>query len=122
MSAVKVAIITGAAQGIGRAIALRLADDGLGVVVNDIPSKAKELDALVKDIVAKNRRSLAVVGDVTREADVQNLVDTTVAELGGLDVVQQIALTVLPSEESYLSYGLDGRKRWYWTFKSYHLK
>jgi len=87
MSTTRVAIVTGAAQGIGRAISLRLAQDGCDVVVNDLPSKAKELDALVLEIVAKNRRSLAVVGDASSEKDVQNLVGMTITQLGGLDVM-----------------------------------
>jgi NAD(P)-dependent dehydrogenase (short-subunit alcohol dehydrogenase family) len=84
----RVAIVTGAARGIGHAIALRLAADGLDVVVNDIPSKANELDALVeKMILSHNCRSLAVTGDMSLEKDVENLVNITVEKLGGLDVV-----------------------------------
>lgn len=83
----RVAIITGAAQGIGKAISLRLADDGLDIVVNDIPSKNNLLDELVKEIEAKGRRSIAVTGDVTKEEDVQNLVTVTVEKLGSVDVM-----------------------------------
>lgn len=85
----RVAIVTGAAQGIGRAIALRLADDGLDVAVADLPSQQKELDSLVEEItVGKKQRALAVVGDVTKEVDVQHVVNMTVAQLGSLDVVR----------------------------------
>lgn len=85
----RVAIVTGAAQGIGRAIALRLADDGLDVAVTDLPSQQKELDSLVEEItVGKKQRALAVVGDVTNEVDVQHVVNMTVAQLGSLDVVR----------------------------------
>ena len=86
-TSVRVAIVTGAAQGIGRAIALRLAADGLDVVVNDLPAKAKELDTLVEEITAHKRQSLAVVGDMSQESDVERLVNVTVEKLGGLDVV-----------------------------------
>lgn len=80
--------MTGAAQGIGRAIALRLAGDGLDIVVNDISSKAPHLDALAAEITSSHaRRSLAVVGDMSQEQDVVRLVNDAVESLGGLDVV-----------------------------------
>lgn len=83
----KVAIVTGAAQGIGRGIALRLAQDGLDVVVNDLPSQEAALNELILQIKALDRRALALTGDVSKEADVKNLVENTVKEMGGLDVV-----------------------------------
>jgi len=86
----RVAIITGAAQGIGKAISLRLAEDGLDIVVNDIPSKQNLLDEVVKEIEARGRRSISVTGDVTKEEDVQNLVNITVDKLGSLDVVSYL--------------------------------
>ncbi|KAH9928577.1 hypothetical protein B0H21DRAFT_762584 [Amylocystis lapponica] len=85
----RIAIITGAAQGMGEAIALRLADDGLDVVLNDIPSKADLLAAVVKQVEAKGRRALAVPGMPPRRV-CQSLVDTAVAKFGGLDVVLRV--------------------------------
>ena len=84
----RVAIVTGAAQGIGEAIALRLADDGIDVVVNDLPRKREQLDGVVKAIQAKGRRAAAVVGDAAVESDVVALVDVAVKEFGGLDIVR----------------------------------
>jgi meso-butanediol dehydrogenase / (S,S)-butanediol dehydrogenase / diacetyl reductase len=81
------AIVTGAAGGIGRAIALRLADDGLDVTVNDLPTARAELDVLVQDITARGRRALAVEGDVRVAAAVDALVATHVNAHGGLDVM-----------------------------------
>jgi meso-butanediol dehydrogenase / (S,S)-butanediol dehydrogenase / diacetyl reductase len=81
------AIITGAARGIGRAIALRLARDGLDVTVNDLPGARADLNGLVEEIQAFGRRSVAAVGDVGVEADVDGLVRTHVEVHGGLDVM-----------------------------------
>ncbi|KAH9943923.1 hypothetical protein B0H21DRAFT_746945 [Amylocystis lapponica] len=83
----RVAIVTGGAQGIGRAIALRLADDGLDVAVADLPAQAALIDGVVAEIHGKGRRALALHADVTIAADVDNLVQRTVTELGGLDVM-----------------------------------
>ncbi|KAJ3477940.1 hypothetical protein NLI96_g10115 [Meripilus lineatus] len=83
----RVAIITGAAQGIGRETALRLAEDGLDVALNDIPSKTKALQGLVDEIKAKGRNSIFIVGDVSSEEDVKNIVSTTAEKLGSVDVM-----------------------------------
>ncbi|PPQ78011.1 hypothetical protein CVT25_015567 [Psilocybe cyanescens] len=95
--ATRVAIVTGAAQGIGKAISLRLAEDGLDVVVNDIPSKSAELESVKAEIQAKGRKSVAVVGDISSEADVIALVEKTVSELGGLDVMVANAGILFPT-------------------------
>jgi meso-butanediol dehydrogenase / (S,S)-butanediol dehydrogenase / diacetyl reductase len=81
------AVVTGAARGIGRAIALRLARDGLDITVNDLPAAQAELDGLVEDIEALPRHGVAAVGDVGVEADVDGLVRTHVEVHGGLDVM-----------------------------------
>lgn len=82
-----VAIVTGAAQGIGRGIALRLAQDGFKVTVNDIPAKEKELEDLAQVIKDGDGDSLVVTGDVSKEEDVERLVAETVAKLGSVDVM-----------------------------------
>jgi len=88
------AIVTGAAQGIGEAIALRLADDGFDVAVNDIASKKEELDKLATAITQKSRRSIVVHADVSAEGEVKAMVETVVKEFGGLDVVSRESKTV----------------------------
>ncbi len=90
--ATRVALVTGAAQGIGEAIALQLADDGLDIALNDIPQKVDQLSAVAKVIEGKGRRALVVTGDVTVEEDVAAMVRTTAAELGALDVVSNLNL------------------------------
>lgn len=84
----RVALITGAAQGIGRCIAIRLAEDGLDVALNDLPSKLAELEEVAVQIkTLTGNQAIAVVGDVSKEEDVQSMVASTVEHLGGLDVV-----------------------------------
>ncbi|KAF8601102.1 NAD(P)-binding protein [Ceratobasidium sp. AG-I] len=84
---VRVGIVTGAAQGIGRAIALRLAADGIDVAVNDISAKQDELEKLVGEIEVIGRKAIAVPADVSKEVEVQAMVKQTVDVLGGLDVM-----------------------------------
>jgi len=83
----RTAIVTGAAQGIGHAIALRLADDGLDIVLNDIQGKSDALSGVAHEISKRGRKALAVIADCTQETEVQRLVDEAVKEFGRLDVM-----------------------------------
>jgi NAD(P)-dependent dehydrogenase (short-subunit alcohol dehydrogenase family) len=82
-----VAIITGAAQGIGKAVALRLANDGFDISLNDLPSQLEGLKQVRAEIEAKGRKAYVVTGDVSVEADVQRIVEDTAKYLGSVDVV-----------------------------------
>ena len=93
MSAKGVAIVTGAAQGIGREIALRLAADGYDVSLNDVPAKKAELEMVAEFVRREGRKPITIFGDVSKEEDVQKLVQQTVDELGGLDVVGNASST-----------------------------
>ncbi|PSR74402.1 hypothetical protein PHLCEN_2v9910 [Hermanssonia centrifuga] len=83
----RIAFVTGGAQGIGEAIAIRLAEDGLDVAVLDIKGKEEQLQAVAKKVEQLGRRSCWVLGDVTVEQDVKNAVNHVVQILGGLDVM-----------------------------------
>ncbi|TFY72045.1 hypothetical protein EVG20_g954 [Dentipellis fragilis] len=82
-----VALITGAAQGIGRAIALRLADDGYDIAANDLASKSPELERLVTEISERDRKACAVPADVTEEDEVKKMVEDAVHRLGSIYVM-----------------------------------
>jgi NAD(P)-dependent dehydrogenase (short-subunit alcohol dehydrogenase family) len=79
----KVAIVTGAASGIGRASAILFAAEGARVVAFD---RAPEVEQTVADIVAAGGTAMAVQGDAGSEAEVSALVDKAVETYGGLDV------------------------------------
>ena len=81
----KVAIVTGASRGIGRAIALGFAEAG-----GDIALAARsegDLETLAKEIDSVGRRALVVPTDVRDRSAIQDLIDRTVRELGGLDIL-----------------------------------
>lgn len=81
------ALVTGAGSGIGRAIALRLAKDGLGVTVLDVAAAGERLDSLVGELEAAGGQALAVTGDVSVAAEVEAAVEAHVAHHGKLDVM-----------------------------------
>jgi len=80
----KVAIVTGASQGIGRAIALFLAKNGAKVVVADITDERLEI---VKEIEAIGSQGLAIKCDVSNRAEVERMVEKALAKFGRVDIL-----------------------------------
>ena len=81
----KVALITGGANGIGRATALRFAREGAQVVISDVD--ADGLEKACREIETAGDQVVSIAGDVSKRSDVQKIVDTTVAQFGRLDIL-----------------------------------
>lgn len=81
----RAALVTGAGQGIGRAIALRLAAEGMRVVVNDVVREAA--DGTVRTIADAGGDAVVAAGDVALDADVRSMVAASTSAFGRLDCV-----------------------------------
>ena len=121
----QVAIVTGAARGIGRAYALRLAQLGADVVISDINlDSAREFDeelsaaSVPDEIRALGRRSIGVQGDLTRRPDARELVARTLAEFGRIDIlvnnaggaftpVERSTASLVPDEDTAAMFGVN---------------
>lgn len=82
----KTAIVTGAAKGIGKAIALKLAEEGFNIVLNYRSSEDKAIET-ENEIKEKNVEVLRVQGDITNTEDVLNLVNKAKEKFGSIDVM-----------------------------------
>jgi len=97
----RVAVVTGASRGIGKALALRLAQEGADVVVaakseqstDRLPGSIHETAAA---IAALGRRALAVPTDVRNEEAIRNLIERTITEFGRLDILVNNAGAIWP--------------------------
>ena len=87
----KVALVTGGSRGIGKAIALALADAGADVVVAS--RKLPDLEKVAEEIRAMGRKALAVAAHNREVEDIQKLVDTVMAEFGRIDILVNNAAT-----------------------------
>ena len=82
----KIALVTGSSQGIGRAIAVRLAQEGADVAINYNRTLGGAQEAL-SEVEAAGRRGLIVQADLAKTADVKRLVATAIEHFGRLDVL-----------------------------------
>lgn len=81
----KVAVVTGAASGMGKAIAILYAKEGAKVVVSDINLDAAK--QTVEEIKTNGGEAIAVLANVAKEEDIQNFIDTAVSQYGTLDIL-----------------------------------
>lgn len=81
----KLVVITGAGSGIGRATAIRFAEEGAAICVADVDPKGGE--ETVEEVKAIGGRALFHAADISRESEVQRLMDSAAHDLGGLDIL-----------------------------------
>jgi 3-oxoacyl-[acyl-carrier protein] reductase len=82
----RIALVTGGSRGIGRASVLALANAGCDVAVNYLHT-SNEAESLVREIVSRGQRAVAIQADVSREVDVKRLVRTVEPDLGHIDIL-----------------------------------
>jgi len=81
----KVALVTGGAQGIGKAVALLLARNGADIAVSDI--NLEKAEETVKEVQALGRKALAIKADVATSGDVEKMVDAILSQFGKVDIL-----------------------------------
>ncbi len=91
----KVALVTGAAKRLGRAVALRLAEEGADVVIHYRSSQPEAQDA-VKEVEKLGRRVVAIGADLANVAECKRLVDEAAKHFGRLDILVNSAANFLP--------------------------
>ena len=89
----KVALVTGAASGIGQALAIELAREGTHLVLADVDETG--LDDTRREIEAINRKALAVRADVSRVEEVEALCARAIQEMGKIDILANVAGIVI---------------------------
>jgi len=96
----KIAVVTGAGQGIGRGIAEAFADQGADVIINDLAADSRTEEVL-DNIQSKGRRAAVVVGNVSLREDVERLFDEAWDTLGPVDILVNNAgiETIVPFTE-----------------------
>jgi 3-oxoacyl-[acyl-carrier protein] reductase len=93
----RVAVVTGASRGIGRAAALGLARDGFDLVLADLPAQQKALEGVCREIRAIGRAAYAHACDVSNRAQVRAMAEHAIKEAGRIDVVVNNAGILIPA-------------------------
>lgn len=93
------ALVTGADSGIGRAVAIAYAREGADVVLTYLPEEQQQADEVAELVRAEGRTAVLVPGDLQDEAFNDALIEKSIAELGGLDILALIA-GVMPTVDS----------------------
>jgi len=91
----KVALVTGGARGLGRAVSLLLAEEGCHVAINYISVMQQEAEETRALVAAKGVQAITVEGDVTDEAQVQGMVRAVAEQLGPVDILVYSAGTTV---------------------------
>jgi NAD(P)-dependent dehydrogenase (short-subunit alcohol dehydrogenase family) len=92
----QVALVTGSAKRLGRAVALRLAEEGADVVIHYRSSKA-EAESAVAEIEKMGRRAVAIAADVGKVEEIKRLFDETAKYFGRLDILVNSSANFLPA-------------------------
>ena len=111
----KRALITGGDSGIGRAVALAFAREGADVAISYLPDEEEDAQETVRLVEDAGRRALTLPGDIRDEVFCAQLVERTVAELGGLDVLVNNAAFQMSQENGLLDLTTEQLDR---TFKT----
>ena len=99
----KIAIVTGSGRGLGKEMALALAEAGADLVVTS--RTRKEIDAVAREIQGLGRRAIAVPMDVTKQDDVNGMVAKAVDEFGKIDILVNNSGTLL--QRNFLEHTLE---------------
>ena len=96
----KVAMVTGAAQGIGKAIAELYAEKGADLVLVDLKSDVKETESAIKGM---GRNTVSIVADLTKTKDIEKVVSAAMKEFGRIDILANVAGVVFLDDAENLS-------------------
>jgi len=98
----KIALVTGASRGIGRAIAIGMAKRGFDVAINDIERQQDALQEVARAIEATSRRALTVYADVSNKAQVEAMVSNVVDVFGRIDALINNAGILIAGDVEHL--------------------